>query len=119
MKIISRVILGCTAVCWSMTLSAENLTTEQAIQEQVSSASDCEQLAYETPIDGYDTDRIFQSCVKTRAILIAMTKKYGVGQKGEVDIIDKLDAYSYLANSSNALVKQEAARHLTAAGPKK
>jgi len=88
----------------------------KAIAKQVESASDCQIFAYDLTFKNIDSDKSFKDCVARRAILIAMQKKYGPGQYGQVDIIDKIEAYSYLADSSNEMVKKEASTYFTAAG---
>lgn len=90
----------------------------QAIQAQIDAASDCETIAYDIPVKNYDPEQIFASCVETRAIIIAMLKKYGVGNKGEINDFEKIQGYSYLTASSNELVQKEAQRYQTAAGIK-
>lgn len=113
--IIKKLLLSTVVVMPAMQLQADS-ALEQAITEQVQAASDCEDIAYGVPIKGFDPAEIFSSCVETRAILIAMLVKYGVGNKGEINAFEKVEAYNYLTSSQNDLVRQEANRYATAAG---
>ena len=88
----------------------------KAIQDQVVSASKCETIAYSLSIKNLTTDKFFKDCVGRRALVIAMQIKYGPGKYGSIDIIDKIDAYTYLESSNNALVQEVASSYSTAAG---
>ena len=106
------------AVIYVQSVLADDAQLEKAIQEQVDAAGDCELIAFGIPSEKFDSQEMFSSCVETRAILIAMLKKYGVGRNGEINAFEKTQAYSYLVKSDNQLVRQEAARYETAAGQK-
>ena len=95
---------------------AEDTDVTKAIEKQVISANDCQELAYGVELKNHDADRLFSDCVERRAIRIAIMKKYGSEKLGKIDIIDKLEAYSHLAESKNSMVQEEANRHMTAAG---
>lgn len=95
---------------------AEDTEVTKAIEKQVISANDCQELAYGVELKNFDADKLFSDCVERRAIRIAIMKKYGTEKIGRIDIIDKLEAYSYLADSPNQMVQEEASRHMTAAG---
>ena len=93
-----------------------NDSTGQAIQQQVESANDCEVLAKAAEITSVDAEDVFSKCIARRAITIAMLVKYGVGQTGQINAFDKIQAYSYLLESSNPMVQSEAEKFSTAAG---
>ncbi len=95
---------------------AGNQELSKAIQEQVSSASNCVVLAYEVILEYTDADEIFKNCIEARAVLIARHLKYGPGKYGKINVIDKIEGYSHLADSKNGLVAKEADRFSTAAG---
>jgi|GEM_PF-2459936 len=101
---------------WATSIQADDTQLSKAIQEQVSSASDCEVMAYGVELKHMDADEVFKECVERRAILIGMQKRYGPGKYGEIDVFDKIEGYSHLANSNNKLVKEEASTYATAAG---
>lgn len=109
-------LLGLWFVSVSSTTLAEDPEVTKAIEQQVISASDCQELAYGVELKSLDADRFFSDCVERRAIRIAIVKKYGPEKLGQIDVIDKLEAYSHLAESKNAMVQEEANRHMTAAG---
>ena len=113
---LSKLFLLVLLICLSAAVLADDARLKNAIKEQIDAAADCEQIAYGIQTTKYDPDEIFSSCVETRAILIAMLKKYGIGQQGEINAFEKIQAYSYLGKSENSLVRQEAHRVDTAAG---
>ncbi len=93
----------------------ENALTK-AIDAQVLSANDCVTLAYEMDLKNLEADEVFKDCIERRAILIGMQKRYGPGKYGEIDVFDKIEGYTHLANSNNPLVEKEANSFSTAAG---
>jgi hypothetical protein len=114
-------ILLVTGFCLSSlagTVLAAGLEDNQAspLDAQVASAEQCVALAYEITLKHQDADRLFKDCVERRAILIGMQLRYGTGNIGEIDIIDKIEGYAQLTQSSNQRVQQEASRFVSAAG---
>jgi len=97
-------------------IQAEEVSISQVIQEYVNSANDCEALAYNVTSKTLDADEVFSDCVESRAILIGMHKRYGVGKYGEIDVFDKIEGYSYLTASKNGKVRDIALSYATAAG---
>ena len=95
---------------------AEESELSRAIQEQVDSANDCVALAYDVTLEHMNADEVFKDCVERRAIIIGMQKRYGPGKYGEIDVFDKIEGYSHLAESKNPLVEKEANTFSTAAG---
>lgn len=112
----AKTIIGLILLFVSSVLMAEDDDVIQAIQQQVVSANDCQEIAYGVELKNFDADKLFSDCVERRAIRIAIMKKYGTEKIGQIDVIDKLEAYSYLADSPNVMVQEEASRHMTAAG---
>jgi len=114
-KLTKLFLLGLILVSASIAY-AEDSELSEAIQEQIISAADCEVIAYGIELKHLDADEVFKECVERRAILIGMQKRYGPGKYGEIDVFDKIEGYSHLANSGNELVKEEASTYATAAG---
>ena len=82
------------------------------------SANDCEKLARAAQSTSLDAEDVFSKCIDRRAIAIAMLVKYGIGQSGEINAFEKIQAYSYLLESPNPLIQKEAEKFSTAAGAK-
>ena len=97
-------------------LQAEEPVLDQALMDQIKAADNCVTLAYDIKLKHFDSDKVFQECVERRAMLIGMQKKYGIGNYGDIDVIDKLEGYNLLIRSDNKLVKREASRFATASG---
>jgi len=116
MRLSKKVLLGIALFSIATLVNAEDNQLSKAIQDQVTSASDCEVIAYGVELKHMDANEVFAECVERRAILIGMQKRYGPGKYGEIDIFDKIEGYSYLADSENELVKKEANTYSTAAG---
>ena len=118
MKMRLNLKLVLSAVLFSLItlVQAEETQLSKAIQDQVTSAADCEVMAYGVELKYMDANDVFAECVERRAILIGMQKRHGPGQYGEIDIFDKIEGYSYLAGSENERVKKEASTYSTAAG---
>lgn len=102
----------------SLSSSFASSPTEQAINDQVESANDCEKLARAAQSTSLDAEDVFSKCIDRRAIAIAMLVKYGIGQSGEINAFEKIQAYSYLLESPNPLIQKEAEKFSTAAGAK-
>jgi len=116
-QLIKKLVLSGTLLSFCITAFADkDYQLEKAIQEQVLSATVCDTLAYSIHLKHLDADEIFRGCVERRAILIAMQRRYGAGHYGKIDVVDKIQAYSFLANSQNKRVQQEASTFDTAAG---
>ncbi|MGI1668899.1 MAG: hypothetical protein K6L74_01105 [Neptuniibacter sp.] len=113
----AKTVFGIMLLSVGSIVVAEDAEVAKAIEQQVDSANDCQELAYGVELKNFDADRLFSECVERRAIRIAILKKYGPEKLGKIDVIDKLEAYSYLAESRNDLVQKEASLYMTAAGP--
>jgi hypothetical protein len=97
-------------------LHAAEPALDPALQEQVKWADNCVTLAYEVSLRHFDADKVFQDCVERRAILIGMQRRYGIGNFGKIDVVDKMEGYNLLSQSGNKRIQQEANRYATASG---
>lgn len=97
-------------------LHADEQQLDPGLKKQIMAADNCVTLAYGIKLKHFDADQVFQECVERRAILIGMQKRYGSGNFGEIDVIDKLEGYNLLGLSQNRLVQEEANRFATASG---
>jgi hypothetical protein len=115
-RVIKAFLVASLLLVSLFSLAEDDSELLKAIQAQVISANDCEVLAYSMTLKNLDSDEVFRDCVERRALLIAMQRKYGPGKYGEIDVFDKIEAYSFLEESSNKRVQHEASSFSTAAG---